>query len=122
MSLITKGIKRTDIVDAAVPANIRTIDIYPYLDTGNVSRQAKHINLRVDGASTSDVIVAFCNLADAQAIALAPWDVNGIGAGHAVAPGESIRFDIDKGVRYISMWCDTVGGTAIVRGSIVFSL
>ena len=120
MSLTTKGIKRTDIVASGVA--IRTIDIYPYLDTGNVSRQAKHLNLRVDPAATSDVIVAFFNGADSLTIAGAPWDANGVGAGHAVMPGESIRFDIDKGVRYVSLWCDTVGGTATVRGSIVFGL
>jgi hypothetical protein len=120
MSLTTKGFKRTDIVDAGVA--IRTIDLYPYLDTGNVSRQPKHLAIRVDGTALSDVIVAFFNAADSAVIAAAPWDPNGVGGGHAVAPGEGMRFDIDKGVRYISMWCETAGATATVRGSIVFAL
>lgn len=120
MSLITKGLKRTDVVHHAVA--IRTIDLYTYLDTRQPSRQAKHLNLRVDPSATSDVIVLFDNYSDRATVAATPWDADGVGKGHAVMPGESIRFDIDKGVRYISLWCDTVGGTAIVRGSIVFGL
>lgn len=120
MSTTNKGLKRTDIVDSTVA--IRTIDLVTYFDGTAPVRHPKHLNIRVDPSATSDVIVAFQKGTDAAATALAPWDAQGVGAGHAVSPGESIRFDIDKGMRYVSMWCETVGGTAIVRGSIVFSI